>query len=44
VSTTGYIITSWVVTLAVGGGYALSVVRRGRKLSREVAPERRRWM
>lgn len=43
-STTGYIVTSWVATLAIGGGYALSVVLRGRKLSRSVPPDRRRWM
>lgn len=43
-STTGYIITSWVVTFVIGTGYAVSVVRRGRKLSKVVPPERRRWM
>ena len=43
-STTGYIIVSWVATFAIGGGDALSVVLRGRKLSRSVPPERRRWM
>lgn len=43
-STTGYIITSYVLTFGIGGGYALSVLRRGRRLSREVSPERRRWM
>lgn len=43
-STTGYIVLSWVATFTIGGGYALSIVLRGRKLSRAVPPERRRWM
>lgn len=43
-STTAYIITSWVVTVGVVVAYAGWVVLRGRKLSRAVPPERRRWM
>ncbi len=43
-STTGYIITAWVVTFGAVGAYAAAVIRRGRSLSRQVAPERRRWM
>ena len=37
-------IAAWVVTFAVVAGYALWVLARGRRLSREVAPEERRWM
>ncbi len=43
-STTGYIVLAWVVTFGGIGGYAAAVIRRGRKLSAQVAPERRRWM
>jgi len=43
-STTGYIVTSWVATFGIVLGYAVAVLRRGRKLSRQVPPERRRWM
>lgn len=43
-STTGYIITSWVVTFGVVAGYAAALVRRGRNLSRQVPSDRRRWM
>ncbi len=43
-STTGYIVLAWVVTFGGVGGYAAAIIRRGRVLSREVPPERRRWM
>ncbi len=43
-STTGYIILAWVATFGAIGGYAAAIIRRGRALSRQVAPERRRWM
>lgn len=43
-STTAYIVLAWVATFGAIGGYAAVVIRRGRRLSREVAPERRRWM
>jgi hypothetical protein len=43
-STTGYIVTSWVATSGVLVLYAGAILRRGRKLSRQVPPERRRWM
>ena len=43
-STTGYIVTSWVATFGIVLAYAGAVLRRGRKLSRQVPPERRRWM
>ncbi len=40
----GYVFAGWGLGLAVIGLYAWSVLRRGRALSRHVAPERRRWM
>ena len=43
-TTTAYIVIAWVVTFGAIGGYAAAVVRRGRQLSRRVAPDRRRWM
>jgi hypothetical protein len=43
-ATTAYIVIAWVVTFGAIGGYAAAVVRRGRQLSRQVAPDRRRWM
>lgn len=42
--TTFYIAAAWVATFVIVGGYALSVVLRGRRLSRIVPAERRRWM
>jgi hypothetical protein len=38
-----FIVAGWGVSLAVLGGYAASLVLRGRRLSRQVPPERRRW-
>jgi len=38
------IIASWVITLGAIAFYAVSVLRRGRKLSEQVPPEARRWM
>lgn len=43
-STDAYIATAWISTFAATGLYALWVIRRGRKLSRVVPPEDRRWM
>lgn len=40
----GYLIVGWGTTLAVGGLYAMSLLRRGRKLTARVPAERRRWM
>lgn len=40
---TGYIAAGWFGTAALVGGYALAVLRRGRRLSRQVPPEERRW-
>lgn len=43
-STTGYIVAAWVGTFGAVAGYAAWVVRRGRRLSRVVPPEQRRWL
>ncbi len=43
-STDGYIALAWIVTFASVGGYAVHVIRRGRQLSKVVAPDKRRWM
>ncbi len=40
---TGYIAVGWLATAALVGGYAVAVLRRGRKLSRQVPTEERRW-
>jgi hypothetical protein len=39
----GYVAAGWIGAGVVLGGYALAVVRRGRRLSRQVPPEQRRW-
>jgi heme exporter protein CcmD len=39
----GYVATTWGATFALVGGYAAWVVAKGRKLSRQVPPEDRRW-
>jgi hypothetical protein len=39
----GYVAAGWIGTAALIGGYALVVLRRGRKLSRQVPTEERRW-
>lgn len=39
----GYVYLAWGISLAVLALYTSSVVRRGRKLSAQVPPERRRW-
>jgi hypothetical protein len=44
VSTTGYIVTAWVATFGAVIAYAIAVIRRGRRLSQQVPPDRRRWM
>lgn len=38
-----FIVAGWGVTLTVLGGYAVALLMRGRRLSRQVPPERRRW-
>ncbi len=39
-----YIIGAWAVTFVAVGAYAAAIIRRGRRLSRIVPAERRRWM
>lgn len=39
----GTILAGWGVTVAGVAGYALLLVRRGKRLSRIVPPEDRRW-
>lgn len=39
----GYVAAGWSLAVALIGGYALVVLLRGRKLSRRVPPEARRW-
>lgn len=39
----GYILVGWIVTVGVFGAFAALTVRRGRHLSKVVAPEERRW-
>ncbi len=39
----GYVAAGWIGAGLLLGGYALSLVRRGRTLSRQVPPEERRW-
>jgi hypothetical protein len=43
-TTTAYIALAWVFTFGAIGGYAVAIVRRGRKLSKIVETDRRRWM
>jgi len=40
----GYVLTGWATVTAVLGGYAVSIIRRGRRLTAQVDPEYRRWM
>jgi hypothetical protein len=39
----GYLAAGWGIGLGALGIYALSLVRRGRRLAQHVAPEDRRW-
>ena len=40
----GYLLVGWGTTLAAGAAYAVSLIRRGRRLSARVPADRRRWM
>lgn len=40
----GYLAAGWSIGLVAIGAYALSVLVRGRRLSRQVPSHRRRWM
>ena len=39
----GYVAAGWIATIGLLGGYAAAVIRKGRRLSRIVPPEERRW-
>jgi hypothetical protein len=39
----GYVAAGWLAAIGLIGGYAGWVLRRGRRLSRRVPPEERRW-
>lgn len=39
-----YIAGGWLVTFGAVGVYAAVLIARGRRLSRQVPPEDRRWM
>ncbi|MGH9213363.1 MAG: hypothetical protein ACRD2C_22235 [Acidimicrobiales bacterium] len=39
----GYVAAGWIGAIVLVGLYAVSVVRRGRRLSRRVPPGDRRW-
>jgi hypothetical protein len=40
----GYIIAAWALVLGSVAAYAMSLVQRGRTMTRRVPRERRRWM
>ncbi len=40
----GYVAAGYAFAAITVGGYTLQVVRRGRKLSRRVPAEKRRWL
>ncbi|CAM8624734.1 hypothetical protein MCETE7_01012 [Acidimicrobiia bacterium] len=39
----GYVIASWIVAFGALGAYSVATVLRGRRLSKQVPPEKRRW-
>lgn len=39
----GYVAAGWIATFGLLGGYAVAILRKGRRLSRVVPPEERRW-
>jgi hypothetical protein len=39
-----YILVAWIVSVVAVAGYCARLVQRGRRLSRAVPAERRRWM
>jgi len=40
----GFLVAGWGITLVAGAIYAMSVMRRAKRLAALVPPERRRWM
>lgn len=43
-SDTAYIATAWIGTFTAVGLYALALLRRGRRLSKVVPEDERRWL
>lgn len=39
----GYVAAGWIATAGLIGGYAIATIRKGRRLSKIVPPEERRW-
>lgn len=39
----GHVLAGWIATYGLLGAYAAVTIRRGRRLSRIVPPEERRW-
>ncbi|MBU6329350.1 MAG: hypothetical protein KGR18_10460 [Acidobacteria bacterium] len=39
----GYVAAAWVIVFGSLAGYAARTIRRGRSISTQVPPERRRW-
>lgn len=39
----GFIAAGWLAAVGLVGAYALFILRRGRRLSPRVPPEKRRW-
>lgn len=39
-----YVVIGYGASVLALGGYAIRTLRRGRRLSRQVPPERRRWL
>ncbi len=39
----GYVAAGWIATIGLLGGYAATTIRKGRRLSRTIPPEERRW-
>ncbi|HET8931095.1 MAG TPA: heme exporter protein CcmD [Acidimicrobiales bacterium] len=40
----GYVIAGYGVSAAAIGGYVVHIIRRGRRLSRQVPTDKRRWL
>jgi len=39
----GFVAAAWAVVFGGLGGYAIRTIMRGRSLTRQVPPEKRRW-
>jgi hypothetical protein len=39
----GYVIASWIIVFGSIGAFSVVTILRGRRLSRQVPPEKRRW-